>query len=424
MPDDPSQFDVIREQAAKVKASGALGRSKSYVRLLDFLVANTLEGRAPKEHEIATEVFNRGADFDPSQDAMVRVYAHHLRQKLDNFYADAGRDETQRIAIPKGEYRVVVAAPEPAAEPSAPAAAAGAPRPILAAAAVGLFAAGLALGWWLRPPAEESVSPALRAVTESTLWSPLLDDSIPTLVVVGDYYIFGELDEVGNVDRLVRNFSINSAKDLDEYVMYEPDLTARYLDLDLTYLPRSTAFALRDLFRVLFAANEPVQVVSMSELDASDLRSNHIIYVGYISALDKLYDFVFASSALTVGETYDELIDRETGDVYVSEAGMPADYRNYRDYGLLSTFAGPAGNQFVIVAGTRDAGLMQTAYAVTDPRYVAEIERSLDADGRDGAPSFELLYEVAGFDRMNLDAVIVHAGPLAPTRNWSGSLRD
>jgi hypothetical protein len=419
MPEAAPQQDVIREQAAKIKASRALGRSKSYVKLLDFLVACTLEGRTPKEHEIATEVFNRGADFDPSQDAMVRVYAHHLRQKLDNFYADAGRDETRRIALPKGEYRVVVTLPAPAADAAGFTALPG--RGLLLLAAAALFAVGVGLGWWLRPTTIDAPA-AVQAVAKSPIWSALLDDSIPTLVVVGDYYIFGELDAAGNVDRLIRNFSINSSKDLDEYLMYEPNLSARYLDLDLTYLPRSTAFALRDLLRVLYTADKPVRSASMSELDASDLRSNHILYVGYLSALDKLYDFVFASSGLTVGETFDELVDRETGKIYTSEAGMPANYRNYRDYGLLSTFAGPAGNQFMIVAGTRDAGLMQTAYAVTDPRKVAEIESAAPAVAADRPPSFELLYEVAGFDRTNLDAVVVYAGALAPTRNWSGNL--
>src|SRR5690606_34260364 len=159
----------------------------------------------------------------------------------------------------------------------------------------------------------------------SPLWRPLLDDSIPTLVVVGDYYIFGELDEAGNVARLVRSFSINSPVDLDNYVMYGSDPAARYVDRDLTYLPRSSAFARKDLRRLLYTADKPVRVAAMSELDASDLRSNHILYVGYVSALDKLHNFVFESSALRVGETYDELVERESGKVYVSEAGMPAD---------------------------------------------------------------------------------------------------
>ena len=74
--------DLLQEEAQKIERSGALGRSRSYVRLLGFLVECSLNGRTPKELEIAMEVFGKGADFDPSQDSMVRVYAHNLRQKL------------------------------------------------------------------------------------------------------------------------------------------------------------------------------------------------------------------------------------------------------------------------------------------------------------------------------------------------------
>ena len=157
----------------------------------------------------------------------------------------------------------------------------------------------------------------------SPVWQSVLDDDLPILVVVGDYYIFGEVDESGDVDRLVRDFTVNSSKELDELMMYDPQLLGRYMDLDLTYLPRGSAFALLDVLRVLYTSSKPVRVVSMSELNMADLKTNHVVYLGFISALDKLEDFVFASSSLAVGYTYDELRDVNTGEMYTSEAGMP-----------------------------------------------------------------------------------------------------
>src|SRR5688572_4518529 len=76
-------IDLIRDQVQKIERSGALGRSRSYIRLLEFFVDCWVKGRTPKELEIAMEVFGRGVDFDPSQDSMVRVYVYNLRQKLD-----------------------------------------------------------------------------------------------------------------------------------------------------------------------------------------------------------------------------------------------------------------------------------------------------------------------------------------------------
>src|SRR5688572_24444605 len=111
------EAELLREQAAKIVQSGALGRSRSYARLLEFLIACAVNNRTPKELEIAMEVFGRGADFDPSQDSMVRVYAHNLRQKLEHFYATAGRTEPRQLALARGEYRISLSELE-AAEPA------------------------------------------------------------------------------------------------------------------------------------------------------------------------------------------------------------------------------------------------------------------------------------------------------------------
>jgi hypothetical protein len=146
------------------------------------------------------------------------------------------------------------------------------------------------------------------------------------------------------------------------------------------------------------------------------------VYIGYVSALDKLLDFVFASSELVVGDTFDELVDTAAGKVYASGAGIPADRRNYRDYGLFSTFPGPSGNQFVIVAGTRDAGLMHAAQAISDPMYVRAIEQELATKGFENMPAVEVLFEVTGFDRTNLDAMIVHSAALDYHSIWGGEL--
>jgi hypothetical protein len=413
-----SDTEIIREQTRKIAASKVLGRSRSYARLLDYLVACSLDGRTPKELEIATEVFGKSADFDPSQDSMVRVYAHNLRQKLKQFYDGAGRDEPRQLAIPKGEYRVTVVSAD-AGEGTARALDGRRVRWLAGIAAPLLVLVGVAVGLSV-PRGNGTGQTVFERAAAAPIWSSLLDDDLPTLVVVGDYYIFGELDEAGNIERLVRDFTVNSSKDLDELMMYRPGLADEYIDLDLTYLARSTAYALHDVLRVLYTSEKPVRIVSMSELNVAELKSNHIVYVGYVSALDKLLDFVFASSGLAVGETFDELWNKKSGKIYTSEAGMPAGYRNYRDYALYSTFPGPSGNRFVVIAGTRDAGLMHSAQVATRPAYVEAAAAELRETAADSPRAFELLYEVTGFDRTNLDAMLVYSGPLDYRRIWGG----
>jgi hypothetical protein len=412
---------AIRRQVDEIVASGVLGRSRFYAALLEYLADCAERDHTPKEIEIAAEVFSRGRDFDPSQDSMVRVYAHNLRQKLVQYYADRGSEAADQIGIPKGEYRIALGAEEP--PPSA------APAAIRAPARQGLrlglivaasIAAGIAIDRLWIANGDDPLA-AWQDVARSALWAPVTDDDVPVTIVVGDYYIFGELDEIGGVGRLVREFSINSSRDLDERFMLDPAYAERYIDLDLTYLPSSIATAMRDLMGVLTAAGKEIRVASMSNLDTSAIRETHVVYVGYLSGLGMLSDFVFAGSELAVGETFDELVHKGSGATYISEAGYPNEQRSYRDYGLFSTLPAPGGNQLVFVAGTRDEGLMQTAEAVTNP---AMVRMSIDAvAGDDGTPpAFELLYEVAGLGRTNLDALVVHAAPLDRERIAIGQL--
>jgi hypothetical protein len=287
------------------------------------------------------------------------------------------------------------------------------------AAMFGVLALGMLIGFGFAV-SRERAPPAAAAIAASPIWKGLLDDDMPILVVVGDYYIFGERDEHGDVKRLVRDFNVGSRAELDDLMKHDPRLATKYMDLDLTYLPTGSAFALVDVLRVLYTAEKPVHVVSMSEMSDVDLKSSHIVYLGYISGLGKLEDFVFGSSSLAIGYTYDELRNTETGEMYASEAGMPEANRNYRDYALISTFPGPGGNQFVIVAGTRDAGMMQAAHALSDTMFMKSLEQARP-DPKTDPPSFEMLYEVTGYGRMNLDARLVHSGKLNYQEIWGGT---
>lgn len=415
-----SDAEIIVEHARRIIASGALGRSRSYVRLLEYLVECSGRGARPKEMEIAADVFGKGQDFDPNQDAFVRVYVHNLRQKLEKYYATQPPGGGVRISIPRGEYRLTVI-PMAAAE-QAPRAHAVSRRwrmGIGIAVAV-LLAINLAAVYLLRDGA--TGSGGARAVARSPLWAELLDDDLPILVVVGDYFIFAELDDYGSVSRLVREFDVNSSDDLGALFVSDPDLLARYMDLDLTYLPQGSASALSDVLRVVYAADKPVQISTMTELRVADLKAHHIVYVGYISALGSLTDFVFASSGLRVGASFDELQNLRTGEYYLSGAAIPG-ATNYEDYGLVSTFPGPDGNQFLIVAGTRDSGLMHAAHAISTPEDVDSLEGALAAESAQGsAVAFEALYRVTGFDRMNLDAMLVYNSRLDYRSIWGAEL--
>ena len=407
--ESPPPAAAFREEVERLRASGALGRSAQLQRLFDFLVRCHQEGRVPKEVEVAIDAFGRESGFDAGQDALVRVHAHKLRRRLEDHYRNEAPQQVWRLAVPRGEYRLALESREGAAVAGAvPADARAARRERWAWGLCGLLALAcvlLLVREW-NAPAADSRSAAAR---QSTLWAPLLADDLPIQVVLGDYYIFGERSSRGDVDRLVRDFDVNSRADLEERMIADPELTARYADLNLGYLPTSSAQALRQVLPVVIASGKPVSLTLASELDPASLKSTHIVYVGYLSALGMLQDIALAGSRYSFGGSFDELIDHESGEAWVSEAGTPhRDAERYRDFAYLSRFTGPGGHAHLLIAGTRDTGLMQAAENAADPGRLAEL--------RDLVPrpqSFEALYEVQGVNGTNIESRLVRASALA-----------
>jgi TolB-like protein/Tfp pilus assembly protein PilF len=107
---DIEQAQVLAS-LAKILNSPLFAGSPRQVRFLDYLVTNSLAGNASrlKGYTIAIEVFDRTEDFDPNLDAIVRVEATRLRNKLREYYdtpssMNGGKEDHVRIDFPKGGY--------------------------------------------------------------------------------------------------------------------------------------------------------------------------------------------------------------------------------------------------------------------------------------------------------------------------------
>ena len=100
----------ISASLANMLASPLFAGSPRQQRFLIYLVTHTLAGEADrlKGYTIALEVFDRKDDFDPSLDAIVRVEATRLRNKLREYYDTLGKSDAVRIGFPKGSYALEI----------------------------------------------------------------------------------------------------------------------------------------------------------------------------------------------------------------------------------------------------------------------------------------------------------------------------
>jgi hypothetical protein len=386
---------VFVAEAARVRASGTLGGSGRLLELFDYLVARGGSAEPASQAEIAQAVFGQtDADGD---DATARVYIHRLRKRLEEFYAGAGDPPgAPKIELPPGTYALRLAAE---AEPLAlPAPTVGRRRRWLLALIPLAVVAAFFVGWALRPAADRPPANAI--------WQPFLASDRPILVVVGDYYIFGEFDPGRpEATRLVRDFDINSANDLELAQMTNPKRYANTEDEGLNYLPMSSAYGLQALMPVLARHSKPLTVIPASQLTSDAFLKYHVVYVGLLSGMGMLEDINFMNSHFAVGGTYDELIEMASDKTFISGEGHSLTTPfYYKDYAYLSEFREPGGALIAVVASERETGLRGLSRIAAGAKLPGEVGRL--ANGSNG---FEALFEVTGQQGADLGEKLVKA---------------
>lgn len=96
--------EAIRQQLERILASRVFFSAQRSQAFLRYVVAKSIAGVAPKEYEIAVDVFGRSSDYDPAVDAAVRVEASRLRSRLREYYTTDGQQDSVAIDVPKGGY--------------------------------------------------------------------------------------------------------------------------------------------------------------------------------------------------------------------------------------------------------------------------------------------------------------------------------
>lgn len=75
-----------------------------YLLILEKEASDQIQRSRIKGYTLATQVFNRRKDFDPTIDTIVRIQAGRLRRTLESYYADSGSQNQLKIEIGKGSY--------------------------------------------------------------------------------------------------------------------------------------------------------------------------------------------------------------------------------------------------------------------------------------------------------------------------------
>jgi hypothetical protein len=190
--------DLCRAELERVLGSQAFSRAVRLRDLLEYIGGCSINGKldALSEQQIGIRVFERPPGYNSTEDTIVRVTARHLRERLDVYYREEGKDNPFRMAVPKGSYVAIfrpagngVLAPGPFSTIRMAPAAIRWPRTAWLAVFACAFLA-IALPWLVyqhflsQPPRQAQPGP--QPFGPPALWRALFTPGRRTFIVPGD----------------------------------------------------------------------------------------------------------------------------------------------------------------------------------------------------------------------------------------------
>ncbi|HTB13086.1 MAG TPA: hypothetical protein VK752_16000 [Bryobacteraceae bacterium] len=387
--------EPLFSEVDKIVHSDVLRGSESLCHLLSYLASHSVsEQGSVKEHQIATEVFGRPADFDSRLDSTVRVQTSRLRAKLAEYYAGPGAQDEVIVEIPKGAYSVTVHS----RSVPAPAVRAGVPqtgvRPVEEAPALRrspykiatwLLAICCGLLLWMvyvsrnRPAQVAEVRPEVPASLKA-LWHVFTDAPERTWVV------FSNAEFVGRPETGLRY--LDPAKDKGNAIFDH-------------YTGIGEVMAIHELDQLFTQFRHGVVVKRGRLLAMDDVKNNDLIFIGSPSEnltlrdLPGLQEFQFhrLDSGSRKGDLGIANLHPEPGEQagYIATKGLPLT----EDYAVIGLMPGPTRQHWVMtLAGITTIGTQAAVEFVCSSTSVKQLLEKVRRSGAELLP-FEAVIRVS-----------------------------
>lgn len=369
---EPGQSSQIREELERVLQSPPFRTSKRCQHFLSYVVEAWLAGQESKlkERVIGTEVFDRPPDYDPGEDATVRVTANEVRKRLAQYYgAESAQPHRVRMDLPPGSY-----VPEfrflqpPAASPEAqpPAPATVTPRRILW---YGMGALALFLTVF--------VGKALIPQTPfDEFWAPIRNSGRPVLICMTHPVVYlmregfaAEYARTQRIDQFAGPWMVDPAK---------AQITSRdVVPVPDGFVGAADAAASGRFLQMLSRMNHEAQLRIGNDISFVDLRNSPAIAIGAYSnrwTMQANAEYRFAFEHLKV-------IDRKNPGREWKLPGITPDYRSTEDYAIISrVVTSHTGQFFLAAAGITQSGTQAAAEFLTEPAYLNEAMKKAPKD--------------------------------------------
>ena len=335
-----------RMEVGRILSAPQFRRAPKLRRFLELICDEHFQGRPAgiNEYLIATQAFGKSTEFDPGEDALVRVQARELRRRLHEYYQSEGKSSRWILEIPTGQYAPTFTRSNGAGD------AAGAERRPAALRAAWVILAGTVLTCAALLIAADherrllvrstAIAASLRTPAPTpavaSLWNHFFNSDVPTLLVMSS----PEVDECGGRKGLGAGCTEEQYTGMGEAVAVH-------------------------LITSLFRSSKQTLIVKPSRIvTADDIKRYNLVLLGgksvNIWTLRLGADLSLADRDAPPG--FETVLDRRTGQVV-------------RDRGIVALRRHAASGRWVLfIWGHHSQGTHAAAEACTDERFLAQLK--------------------------------------------------
>jgi hypothetical protein len=412
--------EEIRRTLDRILNSKHFSQAPKKRKFVQLICDYYLAGRAKEinEHLIGLEVYERSDRYSPAEDPVVRVAAHDVRKRLEQYYLHEGRGDEVRLEIPIGSYEPVFKlASDISAETETTSAGAHDPAKIQSrnpqpaqlehegrkwrlAWAVGGMAAvaiiSLTINAW-----RKNQAPSLKTEQDNygPVWGPFFTSQDPTIQVLSNPPVYVPVNKA-DPDVLQKNsieLSKESSKELFDLLQKTGRSEPEYLGTPKLYLSPVShtgigeaigAHLITGLFR---SRGLGITLKQSRNLTGEDLKDRNLIMLGgrwsnaWAGKMPVKEEFYFtpqisiANPKPQPGEEseYRTRFDERTGQIL-------------EDYALITVKpSAQSKNVIMSLEGLRGVGTGAAAEMITNEIYLSEINRRLRSlAGLNGLPHY------------------------------------
>ncbi len=412
-----------RALLSRICASKHFRRAVKLKAFLHYICEAAFDGRTEelKEHRIGTDVFRRKTGYNMAEDNIVRVEARTLRNRLQKYFDDEGRQEPLIVRVPIGAY-VPEFVDRHAAPPSDPEIAAS-PRlweRRWVLVAVAALAAGIA-AFAYQSRADRSPGPAVTGMRAEArqLYDSLLGWPVDreTLVVLSNPRVvvfrrFDDPEPAGEPSlipappelqgRLVG--SLNNEPQTGDYYFFQPRPHA--------YTGMGEAASAYHVGLLMERLGVPTRLTQGRFLDWENAKSQNLIVLGspHINAwtLANIPTGIFELVRGGIEDRRDQ-----AGQAGFYPTTVDADGNLVRDHGVISLFD-LGDSKALILAGRTSAGTYGIGEFFFDENQMRRVFNELTSNGKLLVPSaWQALVRLEIHESLPVKAELLHAEPLS-----------